>query len=506
MGKATGFIEFTRELPDKRTPQERIHDFKELYLPFADEKVNNQAARCMDCGVPFCHSGCPLGNIIPEFNDAVYHQNWESAIEILQSTNNFPEFTGRICPAPCEASCVLGINKPAVTIELIEKTIVEYAFENGLISSASPKQKTNKKIAIVGSGPAGLACAAQLNKVGHEVTVYERASAIGGLLRFGIPDFKLEKWVIDRRIKLMEEEGVKFEVNTNIGVNIPYEILCESFDSIVLCGGSTIPRDMDIPGRKLKGIHFAMDYLTQQNNRVANIDIHKIHTGEIFPDNLNAAGKKVIVIGGGDTGSDCVGTSIRQGAESVLQVELLPQPPEGSNSQTPWPQWPDILRTSSSQEEGCERQWSVLTKSFIENPSGEVCAILVVDIEWTKNEEGGMSFKEIPGSEREIECDLVLLAMGFLKGETGLMEKGLDIKTSKRGLLKTHNYQTANKKVFVAGDMRRGQSLVVWAISEGREAAFYVDKYLMVTSQLEQKDHSEMIWRSKLNKREFNYL
>lgn len=492
MGKPTGFIEFNRELPGKRTLEDRIKDYKELYLPFPDEQLNQQAARCMDCGTPFCQSGCPLGNRIPEFNDAVYQGKWEDAIQILHDTNNFPEFTGRICPAPCEASCVLGINKPAVSIELIEKSIVEYAFENGLISADLQERETDKKVAIVGSGPAGLACAAQLNKQGYKVIVYERAAAIGGLLRFGIPDFKLEKWVIDRRVSLMKEAGIQFETNTNIGVDITYENMLASNDAIVMCGGSTVPRNIDVPGRELKGVNFAMDFLSQQNNRVAGRDIYQIHSGEYLNEKLDSSGKKVIVIGGGDTGSDCVGTSIRQGAESVLQLELLPEPPEGSNPQTPWPQWPNILRTSSSQEEGCDRLWSILTKTFIDDGKGNVQAIRVVDIKWTKNEDHGMSFEEIPGSDREIPCDIVLLAMGFLKGETDLMEKDLKIPTSGKDLLKTHNYQTKNDKIFVAGDMRRGQSLVVWAISEGREAAYHVDKFLMGHSMLEQKNHSDI--------------
>src|SRR5690606_15084154 len=345
MGKPTGFLEYTRELPDKRDPRERIKDYKELYVydQYGEDKVREQASRCMDCGVPFCHHGCPLGNIIPEFNDAVYRGDWETAYDVLSSTNNFPEFTGRICPAPCEASCVLSINQPAVTIEEIEKNIIETAWARNLVKPRTPVERTGKKVAVVGSGPAGLAAAAQLNSAGHSVTVFERDDAIGGLLRYGIPDFKLEKWVIDRRIKLMEEEGVAFRTQANVGVNVKVNNLLYEYDAIVLTGGSTIPRDIPVPGRELKGIHFAMDFLRQQNKRVSNTPFQE--------EDILAGGKNVIVIGGGDTGSDCVGTSIRQGAKSVTQIELLAKPPEGSNPATPWPNWPMILRTSTSHEE-----------------------------------------------------------------------------------------------------------------------------------------------------------
>ncbi len=489
MGNPTGFLEYSRDLPEKRDPIERIKDYKEIYLEFGEKKIQRQAARCMDCGTPFCHSGCPLGNMIPDFNDAVYDENWEQAVEILTGTNNFPEFTGRICPAPCEASCVLGINKPPVTIEFIEKTIAEKAFEMGLIVPVIPENRTGKKVAIIGSGPAGLACAAQLNKAGHEITVFERAPVIGGLLRLGIPDFKLEKWVVGRRIKMMEEEGVIFKTNANVGKNIPVSMVLDNFDAIVLCGGATIPRDLLIPGRELQGIHFAMDFLSQQNNRVsgdANVLVN--HCGISLKEKIVAENKNVVVIGGGDTGSDCVGTSNRQKAKSVTQIELLPKPPDERAPEDPWPQWPVIMRTSSSHEEGCERKWSVLTKEYISDASGSLSALNIVDIEWHKNADGKMHFEEIKGTEREIPCELALLAVGFIHGETDALKAGLDFKVDHSGLVKAHNFQTRNEKVFVAGDMRRGQSLVVWAISEGREAAHAVDTWLTGESFLEKKD------------------
>ena len=489
MGKTTGFIEFERETPETRDPKSRIKDSQELYKPMSEEKINQQAARCMDCGVPFCHSGCPLGNRIPEFNDAVYHENWQAAAEILHTTNNFPEFTGRICPAPCEGSCVLGINKPPVTIELIEKFIAEYAFENNLIPSFIPEKRTGKRVAIVGSGPAGLACAEQLNKVGHEIVVYERATEVGGLLRLGIPDFKLEKSVIDRRIKLMEAAGIQFVVNTNIGQDISCEELEENFDAIVLCGGATVPRDMNIPGRELNGVHFAMDFLSQQNNRVSDRPALINHAGVELKEEVLATDKRVVVIGGGDTGSDCVGTSNRHGAKTIQQFELLEQPPGTRAENNPWPQWPIILRTSTSHEEGAERSWSILTKEFV-GEKGKLKALKTVALEWVKGEDGKMTFVEIAGSETEVPCDLALLAVGFLHGETNDFEIGFNIGLNKRDLPKNHHYRTTNEKVFVAGDMRRGQSLVVWAISEGREAAHHVDKYLMGSSNLELKDQS----------------
>ncbi|GAB3697349.1 glutamate synthase subunit beta [Spirosoma flavus] len=488
MGKPTGFLEFARELPKKRAPQERIHDYKEIDVPHSEQDSGRQAARCMDCGTPFCHSGCPLGNIIPEFNDAVYEQNWAYAYEILSTTNNFPEFTGRICPAPCEASCVLGINKPPVAIEFIEKSIAEVAFERGYVTPKLPKEHTGKKIAVVGSGPAGLAAAAQLNKAGHTVTVFERADQIGGLLRYGIPDFKLEKWTIDRRLAVMEDEGITFKTGVNVGVDLKTKDLLNDFDLVMLTGGSTVPRDLPIPGRSLKGIYPAMEFLSQQNKRNAGRPVEVDHQGEKYGDGeLWATDKNVVVIGGGDTGSDCVGTSNRHGAKSVTQIELMPMPPKDRAENTPWPNWPMMLRTSTSHEEGCDRHWSINTKEFVGDENGNLKALRIVDLEW-KNENGRMQMVEVAGSERDIPCELALLAAGFLHPQhNGLLDE-LGVEYDDRGNVKATNYQTTtNPNVFSAGDMRRGQSLVVWAISEGREAARAADKYLMGESRLEAK-------------------
>lgn len=395
MGKPTGFLEFTRELPSKRPAMERLDDYREFIEKYPEQKLNQQAARCMNCGIPFCHSGCPLGNVIPEFNDAVYRKDWKEAYDVLSSTNNFPEFTGRICPAPCESACVLGINQPPVAIEEIEKHIIEIAFEKGFVKSRAPKMRTGKKVAVVGSGPAGMAAAAQLNYAGHSVTVFERDDAPGGLLRYGIPDFKLEKWVIDRRIQLMEEEGIVFKCNANVGVNISINDLLREFHSIVLAGGSTIPRDLAIPGRDLKGVHFAMDFLTQQNKRVSGKDPL---TEDIF-----ATDKNVVVIGGGDTGSDCVGTSNRQHANSVTQFELLPMPPKDRTTFMPWPTYPMVLKTSSSHEEGVQRHWAIATKAFIGDDNGHLKALRIVDLEWKLTDDGRPAhFEEVAGSEREI--------------------------------------------------------------------------------------------------------
>lgn len=483
MADPKGFIKYTRELPKSRKPKERINDYKEIYEEFSTKKTTKQAARCMDCGIPFCHNGCPLGNIIPEFNDAVYEEDWFRAYEILSSTNNFPEFTGRICPAPCEAACVLGINQPPVAIEHIEKSIVETAFEKGHIRPQPPTSRSGKKVAVVGSGPAGLAAAAQLNKAGHLVTVFERNDRIGGLLRYGIPDFKLEKWVVERRVAMMEAEGVRFKTNANVGVNIDPNHLMQEFDALVLCGGSTIPRDLDITGRDLEGVHFAMDFLEQNNKRVAGDQIPSTEA-------IMATKKQVVVIGGGDTGADCVGTSNRHKAKSVTQIELLSKPPQDRDAST-WPNWPMILRTSSSHQEGCDRQWSILTKAFVGDKKGKLKALKVVEIEWAKNEETGKyAFQEIEGTEKDIPCELALLAIGFVHPQFEGMLQTLGVEVDNRGNVRDENYQTNVEKVFVAGDMRRGQSLVVWAISEGREAARSVDEFLMGTSNLETKDAS----------------
>lgn len=481
MADPKGFLKYDRELPGKREVEERLNDYKEIDSSFPIERTLQQSARCMDCGVPFCHHGCPLGNIIPEFNDAVYHEDWYRAYKILKTTNNFPEFTGRICPAPCESSCVLGINQPPVAIEHIEKTIAEKSFEEGFIRPQPPSSRSGKRVAVVGSGPAGLAAAAQLNKVGHTVIVFERADKVGGLLRYGIPDFKLEKEVLDRRINLMIAAGIRFETNADVGRNVDPQMLLNDFDAIVLCGGSTIPRDLDMPGREFKGVHFAMDFLTQNNKRVAGDPIPETEV-------IHAAGKHVVVIGGGDTGSDCVGTSNRHGAASVTQIELMPKPP-GERGPNNWPNWPTILRTSTSHEEGCERHWSIFTKSFIDDGEGNVKAIEIVDIVWERNPETGAPFTEILSTVRQIPCDLALLAIGFMHPKQDGVLKQLGIDLSERGNVKADekNYQTNIEKVFTAGDMRRGQSLVVWAISEGREAARAVDIYLMGESMLETK-------------------
>ena len=483
MGKPTGFMEFPRELPEKTPIAERVKNYNEFVNLYTDEKLNQQSARCMNCGIPFCHSGCPLGNIIPEFNDAVYRKNWEEAYNILSSTNNFPEFTGRICPAPCESACVLGINKPAVAIEEIEKHIIEIAYSKNLVKPVAPLFKTGKKVAVVGSGPAGLAAAAQLSKAGHLVTVYERDDRPGGLLRYGIPDFKLEKWVVDRRIELMEKDGVIFKCNSEVGKDVNADELVRTNDAVVLAGGSTIPRDLPIPGRELKGIHFAMDFLKQQNKRVSNISFD----GE----DILATGKDVIVIGGGDTGSDCVGTSNRQQAKSIKQFEVMMQPPQQRTQHMPWPTYPMVLKTTSSHEEGVDRFWGINTKEFLGDDDGNLRAIKVTDVSWELDVMGRpIKFNEVEGSEREIPCQRVFLAMGFLFPQHKGMVESMGVALDERKNVKAKEgiYRTNVSKVFAAGDMRRGQSLVVWAISEGRETARKVDEFLMGHSMLESKD------------------
>ena len=492
MGKPTGFLEVDRKGATKRPVSDRINDYLEIELIPTPSETIDQASRCMDCGTPFCHNGCPLGNIIPEFNDAVYEENWKYAYEILVSTNNFPEFTGRICPAPCESSCVLGINKPAVAIELIEKSIIEKAFSEGWVQPQVPTKRTGKNIAIVGSGPAGLAAASQLNKAGHSVTVYERADQIGGLLRYGIPDFKLDKNIVKRRVDLMEKEGIKFETNVQIGSEIKLSKLQLDFDAILIATGSTTPRIIQSKGNDAVGIYPAMEFLSQQNKRVANISISHNHKGEPYLDSdIWATGKNVVVIGGGDTGSDCVGTSNRHKAKSITQIEVMPKPSIERPESTPWPNWPNMLRTSTSHDEGVNRLWSISLEEFIKDENGNLKALSVGDIVY-EVQEGKMVNKVI--NHREIPCELALIAAGFLHTDHGTLVKeitDLGISLDERGNINTDaNYQTSQPKIFVAGDARRGQSLVVWGISEGREAARNMDSFLMGHSILEGKSVS----------------
>jgi glutamate synthase (NADPH/NADH) small chain len=460
MGKTTGFLEYTREVPPRRPPTERVNDWFEIYLDFPEEKIRAQGARCMDCGVPFCHTGCPLTNIIPDWNDLVYRGRWREAIRVLHSTNNFPEFTGRICPAPCEAACVLGISEPPVTIKQIEKTIVDRAFAEGWIQPEPPVNITGKRVAIVGSGPAGLAAAQQLRRAGHAVTVFEKNDRIGGLMRYGIPNFKMEKHLIDRRIEQMRAEGVEFIPNTHVGRDVPVEDLRRDYDAILLSGGAEQPRDLPVPGRELNGIHFAMQFL-----------------GRSSP--VSASGKRVVIIGGGDTGADCLGTSHRQKALSVHQFELLPQPPPERSPSTPWPLWPMQLRTESSHEEGGIREWSVATTRFTGDEHGNVKQLHAMRVGHVPR------FEPVPGTEFTHDTDLVLLAMGFLGPvKSGLLDS-LGVKLDLRGNVHAgENYMTSVPGVFAAGDMRRGQSLVVWAIAEGRHAARGIDQYLMGSSKL----------------------
>ena len=478
MGKPTGFMDSGRQPPERRSVAERKGDYRELYQPWGEERAKEQGSRCMDCAVPFCHMGCPLGNVIPDFNHQVYLGDWEGALGTLLSTNNFPEFTGRICPAPCEASCVLSINSDPVTIEYIEKEIVDRGFENGWIKPEPPANRTGKKVVVVGSGPAGLAAAQQLNRAGHLVTVIERAGYIGGLLVLGIPEFKLGKSVVQRRVDLMASEGITFLTDTHVGVDYPVDRLLSEFDAICLAIGSTKARELDVPGRGLEGVHLAMDYLSQQN---------RVLSGEEIPadERIDAEGKRVVILGGGDTGADCLGTAHRQGAEVVHQIELLAEPPDERPSNNPWPQWPLILRTSPAHEEGGIRDYAVLTKSFT-GSDGKLEKLHGVKVEWKEGANGGgPTMEEIPGSEFEIETELTLLAMGFLHPEPDGMLDQLGVELDARGNVAIDgNRMSSVSKFFAAGDAARGQSLVVWAIAEGRETARAIDLFLMGETSL----------------------
>jgi glutamate synthase (NADPH/NADH) small chain len=465
MGKSTGFLEYSRELPQRRPVVERINDWFEIYQDFPEPKIQQQGARCMDCGVPFCHTGCPVNNNIPDWNDLVYQGRWHEAVRRLHATNNFPEFTGRICPAPCETACVLGINQPAVTIKQIEKTIIDRAFAEGWIQSEPPDVETGKKVAVIGSGPAGLAAAQQLRRAGHAVTVYEKADRVGGLLRYGIPNFKLEKHIVDRRVAQIAAEGVQFVTSAHIGVNVPVDQLRTEYDAIVLAGGAERPRDLLVPGRDLRGIHFAMDFLPQQNRRNLGLGVN----GE----EILATGKHVVIIGGGDTGADCLGTCHRQKAKSVRQYEIMPMPPETRSAHTPWPLWPLQLRTENAHEEGGHRDWAVATTSFTGDPLGNVRELHAIRIGPPP------AFEPIGGTEFTVEADLVLLTMGFTGPVRNGMLEQLGVALDARGNVQTDaNSMSSVPGVFAAGDMRRGQSLVVWAIAEGRRAAAFVDAYL----------------------------
>ena len=485
MGKITGFLEYKREVETYGTVKNRLKHYKEFTVSMKEKALKDQGARCMDCGIPFCHSGCPLGNLIPDFNDNVYKGKWEEAAKILHSTNNFPEFTGRLCPAPCEESCVLGINEDPVTIENIEKNIVEIAFKKGWIIAQIPEYRTEKSVAVIGSGPSGLAAAQQLNRVGHCVTVFERDAKVGGLLRYGIPDFKIEKHIIDRRIVVLEKEGITFKTNAHVGKNISIETISDEFDAILLCGGATIRRAIPIKGAHLKGVHQAMYFLKQNNQRI---------DGQTkFDEYISAKGKNVIVIGGGDTGSDCIGTSNRQGAKSVTNFEILSKPSIGRPATQPWPYWPMKLRTSSSHKEGVERFFSISTKEFVGDKNGNLKGLITTEVEWILKKGERPQLKEIPNTEKHWDCDLVFLALGFTGPETTLIEQ-LGLETDFRTNVKasTHNYMTNIAGVFAAGDMRRGQSLIVWAISEGRQAAHHIDSYLMGKSNLPLKDDNDL--------------
>ena len=477
MGKVTGFIEIQRKKHPTRPVAERVHDWHEVYLPYPEAGLKDQAARCMDCGIPFCHSGCPLGNLIPDWNDLVYRDRWQAAIERLHATNNFPEFTGRLCPAPCEGACVLGINSDPVTIKAVEVSIIDRAFEAGWVTAVPPEIRTGKRVAVVGSGPAGLAAAAQLNRAGHWVTVLERADRIGGLLRYGIPEFKLEKKFLDRRLALMTAEGVMFRTNANVGVNVTVDEMRRQFDAIVLAGGATRPRDLPVPGRELSGIHYAMEYLTLQNQRCEGDQIEESRF-------ITAKDKHVIIIGGGDTGADCLGTAHRQGAKSIHQLELLSRPPDERAVGNPWPLWPNIFRVSSAHEEGGERLYSISTTRFGGDERGRVKTLQASKVE-ILNIAGRLEFKPVPDSDFELRADLVLLAMGFLGAEQNGMLNQLGVKMTERGnVWRDPKWMTSVPGVFTCGDMQRGQSLIVWAMAEGRSCARGVDQYLMGRSDL----------------------
>jgi glutamate synthase (NADPH/NADH) small chain len=483
MGEIGGFKQYKRQDENNIAVKERISNYKEFTIPLKEDVLKKQGSRCMDCGIPFCHSGCPLGNLIPDFNDMVHKGEWKKASEILHATNNFPEFTGRLCPAPCEKACVLGIIDNPVSIENIEKNIVERAFAEGWIFPEPPEKRTGKTVAVIGSGPAGLAAAQQLNRADHLVTVFERDDEIGGLLRYGIPNFKLEKEIIDRRIAILKAEGIIFKTNVNVGVNYDIAELNE-FDAIVLCGGATVRRSLPVKGIESKGVVQAMDFLTQQTKQLFNSPVE----GEI----ISAKGKHVIVIGGGDTGSDCVGTSNRHGAASVTNFEIMPKPPIGRSETTPWPFWPLQLKTSSSHEEGCDRNWLINTKEFITNDQGEITALKTVEVEWKITPGERPQLIEKPNSEKIWPCELALLALGFTGPEATLSDQ-LGLEVDARSNYKATNYQTNKPHIFTAGDMRRGQSLIVWAIAEGREAAREVDLYLMGTTNLPTKGNGDLL-------------
>jgi len=482
MGKPTGFMEYERLDRGYQPVSDRVIHHREFLVPLSDSDLNTQGARCMDCGIPYCHEGCPVDNLIPDWNDLVYRGDWQAALEVLHATNNFPEFTGRICPAPCEAACTLNLHDAPVTIKTIECAIIDKAWEQGWVQPRISRHKTRKQVAVVGSGPAGLAAAQQLARAGHSVTIYERQDRIGGLLRYGIPDFKLDKRLIDRRMAQMRAEGVEFHTNCHVGIDPPARKLVEDYDAVVLAGGSERPRNLDVPGRDLKGVHFAMDFLRSNSKRVQGVHVPDAEF-------ISAEGKQVVVIGGGDTGSDCIGTANRHGAKTVTQLEILPKPPEQENKGLTWPEWPNKLRTSSSQEEGCERKWSVLTKEFIDDGKGQVKALNCIQVDWVRDDTGNWRMSEVPGTEFSLEADLVTLAMGFVHPVREGMIQELGVERDGRGNVKSPTegpdaYHTSLPGVFAAGDMRRGQSLVVWAIREGRQCARTVDEWLMGRSNL----------------------